>query len=80
MTGTTLHKKIYNASMIVLCKIVITFTAKCPFLVRVNPTFNANNVSERYEKSHLGYSLVVHTYNVLSLSVHCDGMRSRMAP
>ena len=28
---------------------------------------NANNVSERYEKSFFGYSLLVHTYNVLSL-------------
>ena len=28
-------------------------------------THNANNVTERYEKSSFGYSLVFHTYSVL---------------
>ena len=39
---------------------------------------NAKNVNERYEKSPFRYSLVIHTYSVLSLSVHCDGIRSRL--
>ena len=33
----------------------------------------ANNVSERYEKSPFGYSLVVHTYNVLFISGRTRG-------
>ena len=31
-------------------------------------TFNANNVAERLRKMSIRFSLVVHTYNVLSLS------------
>ena len=46
---------------------------------RVTSTkINAYNVNEGYEKPPFRYSLAIHTYSVLSLSVHCDGIRSRV--
>ena len=39
---------------------------------------NANSVAERVRKLSIRFSLVVHTYSILSLSIHCDGIRSQV--
>ena len=38
----------------------------------------ANNVAEKVRTITIPFSLVVHTYSVLSLSIHYDGIRSRV--